>query len=94
MKKVMQALKNRQLYLKAKKCDFAKDEIMFLGHVVGHGQVKMDTDKVKAIREWPAQGNISSLRSFLGLANYYRRFIKGYSNIVTPLTDLLQKDKL
>lgn len=66
---------------------------MFLGHKVSHGFVRMDDRKVKAIVEWPAPKNVAELRSFLGLANCYQKFIKGYSKRVAPLTDLLKEAK-
>ena len=52
----------------------------------------MDERKVQAVIDWPTPTKVTELRSFLGLANYYRRFIKGYSKIVSPLTDLMKKD--
>ncbi|KAF8094909.1 hypothetical protein N665_0349s0012 [Sinapis alba] len=70
---------------------FATEEVQFLGHIIGHGKLKMDELKVKAIMEWEAPTKVTVLRSFLGLVNYYRRFIKGYSRKAAPLTDLLKK---
>ncbi|GKV36196.1 hypothetical protein SLEP1_g44351 [Rubroshorea leprosula] len=64
---------------------------MFLGHRVGHGKISMDLAKVHAIQEWEPPSSVPELRSFLGLVNYYRRFIQGYSARATPLTDLLKK---
>ena len=66
---------------------------MFLGHRISKGMVMMDEGKVQAILDWPAPSKVTELRSFLGLANYYRKFIQGYSKKVAPLTDLLKKDK-
>ena len=65
----------------------------FLGHWVSQGQIRMDEKKVEAILDWPAPTKVADLRSFLGLANYYRKFIKSYSKKVNPLTDLLKKDQ-
>jgi hypothetical protein len=90
---VFQRLREHRLYVKKEKCEFCTKEINFLGHVIGGGTVKMDPRKVQAIREWVAPIKVGELRSFLGLANYYRKFIKGYSKLVSPLTDLLQKGK-
>ena len=66
---------------------------MFLGHKVSKGLVKMDERKVQAILDWPSPSKVTDLKSFLGLANCYRKFVQGYSKKVAPLTDLLKKDK-
>lgn len=90
---VFSKLKEFQLYVKKEKCEFCRQEVMFLGHWISKGHVRMDEKKVKAILDWSAPTKVTELRSFLGLANYYRKFIKGYSKKVSPLTDLLKKDK-
>ncbi|XP_047337611.1 uncharacterized mitochondrial protein AtMg00860-like [Impatiens glandulifera] len=90
---VFQALRENELYAKLEKSSFAQDEVMFLGHRVKSKCIMMDEAKVKAIREWEPPKTVPQLRSFLGLDNYYRKFIKGYSKIVAPLTDLLKKDR-
>ena len=66
---------------------------MFLGHRVSKGMVMMDEGKVQAILDWPPPSKVTELRFFFGLANYYRKFIQGYSKKVAPLIDLLKKDK-
>ena len=66
-------------------------EYKVLGHVVNHGHIKMDLEKVRAIQEWRTPANVKELCSFLGLANYYRQFVKGYSRKVAPLIELLKK---
>lgn len=88
---VFSRLREYELYVKKEKCEFCRDQITFLGHVIGRGKVHMDKKKVQAIVDWSAPTKESELRSFLGLTNYYRRFIMGYSRIVGPLTDLLRK---
>jgi hypothetical protein len=93
LRQVFQALLDNELYVKREKCRFAVEEVDFLGHVIGKGRVRMDKAKVRAIAEWEPPTRIPELRSFLGLANYYRRFVKGYSDIATPLTDLLKKGR-
>ena len=93
LKKVFDRLREHQLYVKMEKCEFAQTEIKFLGHLISKSLIRMDGAKVAAIRDWPAPTKVTELRSFLGLANYYRRFIKGYSKIAYPLTDLLKKEK-
>ncbi|RVW96773.1 Retrovirus-related Pol polyprotein from transposon 17.6 [Vitis vinifera] len=75
------------------KCEFAQEEITFLGHKISASLIRMDKGKVQAIMEWTVPTKVTKLRSFLGLANYYKRFIKGYSKRVSPLTNLLKKDK-
>ena len=90
---VFDKLRQHELYVKKEKCEFSRSEIMFLGHWVSQGQIRMDGRKVKSIMEWVPPTKVADLRSFLGLANYYRRFIEGYSKKVSPLTDLLKKDK-
>jgi len=93
LSKVLDRLREYELYVKREKYEFAKDEIMFLGHLIGEGQVKMDPRKIQAIVEWSAPKSVPELRLFLGLANYYRRFIEGYSKKTTPLSDLLKKNQ-
>ncbi|KAJ4971910.1 hypothetical protein NE237_005009 [Protea cynaroides] len=89
---VFKVLRDNQLYVKKEKCAFAQEEVMFLGHKVGGGTLAMDNSKVRAIKEWGIPTKVTELRSFLGLVNYYRRFIKGYSTRVAPLMDLLKKN--
>ncbi|XP_050212403.1 uncharacterized protein LOC126663714, partial [Mercurialis annua] len=93
LRQVFQVLRENELYVKKEKCDFAQKEVMFLGHIVGGGKLRMDKSKVQAIDEWKPPRKVPELRSFLGLVNYYRKFIKGYSAIASPLTDLLKKNK-
>lgn len=91
LRTVFRVLRENELFVKREKCTFATEEVQFLGHVIGHGKLKMDEPKVKAIMEWEAPTKVTELRSFLGLVNYYRRFIEGYSRKAAPLTDLLKK---
>ncbi|XP_061956833.1 uncharacterized protein LOC133678522 [Populus nigra] len=77
--KVLRRLKEHDVFVKKEKCEFACSEITFLGHLVSFGQVRMDPKKVQAIWDWAAPSTVPELRSFLGLANYYHRFIEGYS---------------
>nr|XP_048317915.1 uncharacterized mitochondrial protein AtMg00860-like [Ziziphus jujuba var. spinosa] len=89
---VFQRLRENQLFVKKEKCAFGKRRIKFLGHIIEEGKIRMDMEKVKAIQEWKTPANVKELRSFLGLANYYRRFVRGYSKKATPLTELLKKE--
>ncbi|KAJ7961417.1 Retrotransposon protein, putative, Ty3-gypsy subclass [Quillaja saponaria] len=88
---VFNRLRENQLFVKREKCSFVQKWIKFLGHIIEEGRVRMDLDKVKAIQEWKTPTNVTELRSFLGLANYYRRFVEGYSRKAAPFTELLKK---
>ncbi|KAG8490817.1 hypothetical protein CXB51_013992 [Gossypium anomalum] len=89
---VLQILRDKQLYAKFSKCEFWLREVSFLGHVVSASGIRVDPSKILAILNWKPPRNITEIRSFLGLAGYYRRFVKGFSMIATPMTKLLQKD--
>ncbi|GLI63416.1 hypothetical protein VaNZ11_006384 [Volvox africanus] len=86
---VLQVLREHQLYAKASKCAFGTTKIDFLGHIVSKDSISADPRKVKAIQDWPTLQTITDLRSFLGLAQYYCRMVKGFAEIAHPLTNLL-----
>nr|XP_016465734.1 PREDICTED: uncharacterized mitochondrial protein AtMg00860-like [Nicotiana tabacum] len=88
----MQILKERQLYAKLSKCEFWLNEVAFLGNIVSSEGVKVDPSKIQAIINWKLPKTPTEIRSILGLAGYYRRFVKGFSIIASPLTKLLGKD--
>jgi hypothetical protein len=79
--------------VKFSKCDFWLKEVAFLGHIITNGRIKVDPSKISEILNWKLPTDVSKIRSFLGLAGYYRRFIEGFSKIVKPLTSLLEKGK-
>lgn len=86
--KVLSSLDKAGLTLNVSKCRFAQQEVKFLGHIVGSGRHGTDPEKVRAIKEIPAPETKRQLRSFLGLANYYRDYVPEYSKVVLPLTNL------
>ena len=89
---VLTAFRKEKLQVKLSKCDFFKKFVTFLGFVVGNGQLKTDSVKIEAINNWKAPTTVSSIRSFLGICNFFRRFIPGYSTITHPITNLLKKN--
>ncbi|RVX16738.1 Retrovirus-related Pol polyprotein from transposon 17.6 [Vitis vinifera] len=88
---VLQTLRDKQLYAKLKKCEFWLDRISFFGHVVSNDGILVDPGKVDAVANWRRPSTVTEIRSFLGLAGYYRRFIERFSKIALPLTKLTQK---
>ncbi|XP_058733199.1 uncharacterized protein LOC131604800 [Vicia villosa] len=86
-------LKDHSYFVKLSKCVFAAKQIDFLGHVISASGVAPDTEKVKAILDWPTPRSLSTLRGFLGLTGFYRRFVKDYATLAAPLTDLLRSTK-
>ena len=85
---IMEILRREKLYAKESKCELFKTEVEFLGHIVGRSGLRMMEDKIKAVVEWPAPTKATEVRSFLGTVGYYRKFIKNFSGIAAPLTDL------
>ncbi|XP_072072096.1 uncharacterized mitochondrial protein AtMg00860-like [Arachis hypogaea] len=89
---VLKLLQQESLFAKLSKCIFGSSEVDYLGHTIRGGGVHMEMAKVQAVMDWPQPTNVKQLRGFLGLTGYYRRFIKGYASLASPLTDLLKKD--
>ncbi|GJR62948.1 putative reverse transcriptase domain-containing protein [Tanacetum coccineum] len=90
---VLELLRKEKLYAKFSKCEFWLQEVHFLGHVVNQSGIHMDPGKIEAVKNWKAPTTSSEIRSFLGLAGYYRRFIANFSKIAKPLTSLTQKNQ-
>jgi len=90
---VLKKLHDNDLYLKPAKCEFEKTRIEYLGMILEEGKVSMDPTKLKGIKDWPEPTTVKQTRSFLGFGNFYRRFIRKYSDVARPMNELLQKDR-
>src|SRR3954463_10980536 len=88
---VLELLKEKKLYAKLSKCEFWLNEVSFLGHVISKDGIAVDPTKVEAVSQWEAPRSVSEIRSFLGLAGYYRKFIEGFSKLALPMTKLTRK---
>jgi hypothetical protein len=85
VRQVLDVLKKEKLFLKMSKCEFGKTSLVYLGHIVGGGELKIDPSKVKVIVNWPKPNNVTEVRSFLGATQYWRKFISNFSSIAAPL---------
>ena len=90
---VVKRLEENDLYVKPEKCKWKVREVEFLGVVIGPEGIKMEKEKVKGVLEWPTPKCVKDVQKFLGLANYYRRFIEGFATVARPLHDMVKKDK-
>jgi hypothetical protein len=88
---VLKTLREKKLYAKLSKCEFWLKEVSFLGHVISSGGIAVDPSKVDAVLKWGTPESVFEIRSFLGFAGYYRRFIEGFSRLALPLTRLTRK---
>ena len=87
----LRTLRRHQLYGKLDKSEFWLTKVNFLGHVVSKAGIEVDYSKVEAVNEWKRPTNVFEVRSFLGMAGYYRRFVEDFSRIVAPMTRLTRK---
>ena len=91
---VLQRLMDNDLYLKPRKFEFARTKVEWLGMIIEENQISMDAGKLKGIWDWPTPTMVKEVRGFLGFGNFYRWFIRHYSNIAKPLNDTSKKDQL
>ena len=93
LRTVMQTLREHQLYAKFSKCQFSLDIVAFLGHIISTEGLSVDPQKIEAISSWRPPTTVIEIRSFLGLAGYYRKFVEGFSILAAPLTRLTRKEE-
>jgi len=92
LREVLETLRRNKLYAKLSKCEFWLNEVVFLGHVISEKGISVDPKKIEVVLKWERPTNVTEIHSFLGLAGYYRRFIKGFSTIASPMTRLTRKE--
>jgi hypothetical protein len=92
VREVLKRLRNHNLYLQPEKCEFEKTEVEYLGLIISKGRVAMDPAKIRAVKEWEQPKNLRNVCAFIGFANFYQRFIKGFAQMARPLHDLTKKD--
>ena len=91
VREVLERLRKQQLYAKLSKCELFREEVEFLGHRIGVNGLAVMADKVEAVRDWPEPRNVTDVRAFLGLAGFYRRFVKDFSKIALPISELTKE---
>ncbi|CAM8894496.1 unnamed protein product [Rhodiola kirilowii] len=92
LREVFTILDSNSFFAKPSKCDIARLQLPYLGHIISVNGVSVDPNKIKAVVDWPIPTSVKQLRGFLGLTGYYRRFVQHYALLVAPLTQLLRKD--
>uniref|UniRef100_A0A673Z7X0 Gypsy retrotransposon integrase-like protein 1 n=1 Tax=Salmo trutta TaxID=8032 RepID=A0A673Z7X0_SALTR len=90
VRKVLGRLLEHNLYVKAEKCEFFKRAVSFLGYRISTSGVEVECDRVTAVRNWPTPATVKEVQRFLGFANYYRRFIRGFGQVAAPITSLMK----
>jgi hypothetical protein len=92
VKSVLDVLRKERLFANLKKCTFYTDKLVFLGFVVSAQGIQVDEEKVRAIQDWPSPTSVGNVRSFHGLASFYRRFVKDFNSLAAPLTEVIKKN--
>jgi hypothetical protein len=92
VRNILDKLRQHNLWTKLEKCKFYQDSVEFLGYIITREGIMMDEKKVESVLSWPTPKTVKDIQAFLGFANFYRRFIRSYSKIITPITRLLRKN--
>ena len=92
VEEILRRLEENDLYVKPEKCVWKVRKIGFLGVIIGPDGIEMEKEKVDGVLSWPEPNNVKDVRKFLGLANYYRRFIKDFVQVARPMNILMRKD--
>ena len=92
VEEVLRRLEENNLFVKPEKCVWKVREVGFLGVIIGEDRVRMEKEKVQRVIEWPVPKSVKEVQKFLGLANYYRRFVKDFAKIVRPLHEMTRKE--
>jgi len=92
VEEVLRRLEENDLFVKPKKCVWKVREVRFLGVIIGEDRVRMEKEKVQGVVEWPVPKSIKDIQKFLGLANYYRQFVKDFTKIAKPLHEMTRKE--